>query len=167
MSTDRFEIGLDMLNSCAPETAGSYFSQCCGSAAWADRMARSRPFSSIAELEAVADRTWAACSREDWLEAFAAHPRIGERPREAWAQHEQAQASLAGPEAEAALIAGNREYEAKFGYIFIVCALGKSAEEMLAVLERRLHNNPDVEIQVAVEEQRQITRLRLRTLLGI
>jgi 2-oxo-4-hydroxy-4-carboxy-5-ureidoimidazoline decarboxylase len=107
----------------------------------------------------------------DWREAFAAHPRIGESARTGteterhWANQEQAKAGGAPADVRAALAEGNRAYEAKFGFVFLICASGKSAEEMLAALTTRLHNDPDKEFGIAVEEQKKITRLRLGRLL--
>jgi OHCU decarboxylase len=133
---------------------------CGGSKRWARGMARARPFSDESALLAGADRTWLELSEDDWLEAFAAHPRIGARAS-GQAAAEQAGARGASPETLAALARANREYEERFGYIFIVCASGRSAEEMLDLCRRRLHNAPAEELKVAAEEQRKITRLRL------
>lgn len=128
-------------------------------------MAEARPFSAEKELFADADRIWAELSEEDWLEAFAAHPRIGARAS-GQAAAEQAGARGASPETLTALARANREYEERFGYIFIVCASGRSAEEMLDLCRRRLHNAPAEELKVAAEEQRKITRLRLEKMLA-
>lgn len=129
-------------------------------------MTRSRPFLSLAELEEAADRIWAACSREDWLEAFAAHPKVGQQSESRWSGQEQSGVATSTVETRAALAEANQEYLAKFGYIFIVCATGKTAAGMLAMLRRRVGNDPSVEIRNAAEEQRFITRLRLRKLLS-
>ena len=152
--------GLESLNTMAEEDARAGLLACCGSTRWARRMARARPFASEDELFATADRTWQELSEENWLEAFAAHPRIGARAS-GQAAAEQAGARADSPEMLAALSRANREYEERFGYIFIVCAAGRSAEEMLDLCRRRLHNDPSEEPQVAAEEQRKITRLRL------
>ena len=152
--------GLAAINAMAEEEAGAAMLACCGSKRWARRMAERRPFSSEAELFADAGRIWGELSEEDWLEAFAAHPKIGERAS-GQAAAEQAGARGASPETLAALARANREYEERFGYIFIVCASGRSAEEMLDLCRRRLHNAPAEELKVAAEEQRRITRLRL------
>jgi len=127
-------------------------------------MAEARPFSGEDELFASADRIFGALSEEDWLEAFAAHPKIGARAS-GQAAAEQAGARGASPETLAALARANREYEERFGYIFIVCASGRSAEEMLDLCRRRLHNDAAVELKVAAEEQMKITRLRLLKML--
>ncbi len=129
-------------------------------------MEQARPFSDIAELEAYADRVWASCSREDWLEAFSAHPRIGDRSENRWSQQEQSGVAIAADSVLQALACANRDYEAKFGYTFIVCATGKSADGMLATLEQRLGNRAKDELQIAAEQQRLILRLRLRKLLS-
>ena len=133
----------------------------------------------------VADAKWSALDREDWLEAFAAHPKIGvsgsHRPggsrgpagsdwsrgkdAERWSDQEQAGVADAAEATRRRLAEANREYQARFGYIFIVCATGRTAGEMLDILERRLKNDEAGEIQLAAEEQRRITRLRLAKLL--
>ena len=152
--------GLAAINAMAEEEAGAAMLACCGSKRWARRMAERRPFSSEADLFADAGRIWGDLSEEDWLEAFAAHPKIGARAS-GQAAAEQEGVRGASPETLAALARANREYEDRFGYIFIVCASGRSAEEMLDLCRRRLHNAPAEELKMAAEEQRKITRLRL------
>lgn len=147
--------------------------RCCGSSRWARRMAEQRPFASFAELLEAADRVWWELEEEDWLEAFSRHPRIGERRAPgatgagsaSWSAQEQAGAQRAVAEVRAGLAAGNREYEQRFGHIYLVCATGRSGEEMLALLHERLGNDPATELRVAAEEQRKITHLRLQRLL--
>lgn len=164
---DRIQTRLAALNDCAPETACLQFMRCCGSSNWSARMAKRRPFSSLEELQEIADREWRACSREDCLEAFAAHPRIGERLGSRWSEQEQSGViSSVSSQAQTELAKVNAAYEARFGYIFIVCATGKSAREILGLLKARLANDAAVELQNAAEEQRRITRMRLRKLLG-
>ena len=163
---DRIEIRIAALNDCAPEVARAQFKRCCTSSRWMHLMEQARPFAGIAELEAWAERAWASCSRDDWLEAFAAHPRIGESSGNRWSRQEQSGVAVAASEVLDALARANRAYEGKFGYTFIVCATGKSAGEMLVLLEQRLHNPPDMEIKNAAEQQRLILRLRLRKLLS-
>lgn len=132
-----------------------------------------RPFSSLDDLLAKADSVWRSLSEEDWLEAFRAHPKIGEQNAAAaqseqarnWSSQEQSGIARTAIETRAALAAGNQEYEKRFGFIFIVCATGKTSEEMLAILHSRLHSDPETELPVAAEEQRKITRLRLGKLL--
>jgi OHCU decarboxylase len=163
---------LSRLNSLPSAKARDELLKCCGSARWAAEVAARRPYASAAELEETADRVWRQLSAADWLEAFRAHPRIGERKAaaalsaeaRAWSEREQAGATAADAATRAALEANNRAYEERFGFIFIVCATGKTAAEMLALLEARLRNDRETELRVAAEEQRKITRLRLRKL---
>jgi len=144
---------------------------CCGCARWAARVSAQRPFANARELFDAADIHWKNLGREDWLEAFSHHPQIGEKAdtgsvsARQWAQGEQTGASVATQDVKIRMARGNRAYFDKFGYIYIVCATGKSAEEMLALLEQRLQNKPGRELPIAVEQQRQITRLRLEKLL--
>ena len=165
IETDRIKIRLSALNDCSPEIAHGHLMRCCGSSTWAHLMTKARPFSTITELEDAADRAWAACSQEDWLEAFSAHPRIGQQSSNHWSRQEQSGVVSAPPEIRAALAEANRRYEAKFGYIFILCATDRTAEEALEMLQERLRNTPQAEIQNAAGQQRLITRLRLRKLL--
>jgi OHCU decarboxylase len=167
---------LDDLNAMDAEAAERELHRCCGSSRWARQMTAARPFAALDATVRAADATWSALDRADWLEAFAAHPKIGAGPAEGsggsgaagtarWAAEEQAEVSAAADVTRLQLARANRDYEARFGYIFIVCATGKSAGAMLDLLERRLRNDPDSEIQIAAEEQRKITRLRLAKLL--
>jgi OHCU decarboxylase len=146
--------------------ADALFLRCCGSRRWAGAMAAARPFAGLAAVLDTADRVWTALTPFDWREAFAAHPKIGERTGDLWAVGEQAGASNASPDVRKRLAEANRAYEARFGYIFIVCAAGKTADEMLALAEERLQHEPDRELRIAAEEQRNITRLRLLKLLA-
>ena len=143
---------------------------CCGSRVWVEKVARSRPFHGPNDLYAASDRAFDQLGRNDWLEAFAAHPRIGERAsgggiESRWSAQEQSGAEDASPQILAELAEANRLYEQRFGHVFLVCATGKSAFEMLGLLSERLGNDPQREIQVAAAEQRKITRLRLEKLL--
>ena len=164
---------LEELNRLPADEACTALERCCGCRAWVERMCAARPFHGRAELLAEAERIWRALEPRHWREAFAHHPRIGDvealRKRFAatatWAADEQRGATAAPEETLARLAAGNRSYEERFGYIFIVCAAGKSAGEMLALLEARLHSHPDAEIRNAAEEQMKITGLRLEKLL--
>ena len=143
---------------------------CCGSRTWAARMVSKRPIQEEAVLLAAADDIWRGLGKADWLEAFQSHPRIGESSAEktreakssAWSALEQQQAATADDAVKMALKQGNREYEQKFGRIFIVCATGKSAAEILEILRRRLHNDEATELRQAAEEQRQIMNIRLK-----
>ena len=137
----------------------------CGSREWARRMAAARPFASREKLLDAAERTWLDLGSEDWLEAFAAHPRIGERAS-GEAAREQSGTRDASPDVLRSLADANREYEERFGRVFLVCATGKSAQEMLELCRLRLHNDPREELAVAADEQRKITRLRLEKWLG-
>jgi OHCU decarboxylase len=128
-------------------------------------MAEVRPFASRAALENAADLTWGALPPAGWRAAFAAHPRIGEKTAPGWSREEQSGAAAAGDATRARLAEAQRAYEARFGHLFLVCATGRGAEELLALLERRLSNTADLELRVAADEQRKITRLRLGKLL--
>jgi hydroxyisourate hydrolase len=140
--------------------------RCCGSTRWAHEMAGARPFASMDAMTAAADTISAGLDRADWLEAFSAHPQSGSSGSSGdWSAAEQAGAASASSDVLARLSEANREYEARFGYIFIVCATGKSAEEMLRLLEGRLDNDPLIEIRIAANEQRKITHLRIAKLL--
>lgn len=168
------ENALDRINTLSIEEAQAEFRRCCGASLWAARMSSARPFHSEEELTTACEAIWPDLSREQWLEAFDRHPRIGDREAlrakysspASWEAGEQSGARHASEEVLEGLERGNREYEARFGYIFIVCATGKSAEEMLALLQSRLPNDPDKELAIAAEEQKKITRLRLRKLLN-
>jgi OHCU decarboxylase len=169
--------GLIDLNSMTVEEATGNFLKCCGSANWARQMAESRPFQTEQQLFDTADRVWGQLPEADWLEAFHGHPQIGEKIAEKtapaahsgevrrWAADEQSATRNADPLTMDQLARANRDYHGRFGYIFIVCATGKTTEHMLALLRQRLHNDPVKEIAVAADEQRQITRLRLEKLL--
>jgi OHCU decarboxylase len=142
--------------------------QCCGSRRWAEEMAALWPFADNDALLAAADDIWWRCDAADWLEAFHCHPRIGEqRDGDARSAEEQAGMSRAGEATRRALAEANRQYEDRFGYIYLICASGKSGEEMLDTLRSRLTNQPDNEIRVAAEEQRKITRLRLQKMFAL
>ena len=148
--------------------------RCCGSSRWAEAMIARRPFRDWETLLASADEVWWGLGESDWREAFAHHPKIGDadalRARFAstrhWAAGEQAGVQSATEKTLVALAEGNRAYEDRFGFIFIVCATGKTAEEMLALLRARLANDPRDEPRVAAGEQARITRIRLEKLLA-
>lgn len=156
-------------NGLPPEEAAREILPCCGSKAWATSMSLKRPISDGAALLATSDTIWHSLGESDWLEAFRSHPRIGESHTEqtvtaqssAWSEQEQKQAATAEEALKTALKWGNREYEQRFGHIFIVCATGKSAGEILEILRRRLHNDEATELQQAAEEQRKIMHIRL------
>jgi allantoicase len=164
--------GLTVLDSAPDELAEAALLTCCGSSRWAHELAARRPFGSPEALFAAADEVWAGVDREDVLEAFDAHPRIGDRSAShadagatRWSSGEQAGTASAEEATLAALHEGNLAYEARFGHVFLIRAAGRSADEMLAALRERLDNDPATELQVAAEQQRQITALRLDKLL--
>ena len=156
---------MEELNWLDEEALSEALRSCCGSLAWVAGMMELFPVGSATGLYAAASLVWRECTEEDWREAFGSHPRIGERVTGV-AAAEQAGTSGAGAELLEKLAEGNREYVERFGYIFIVCATGKSAAEMLGLLRERLGNAPEEEILVAVGEQEKITRIRLEKLLS-
>ncbi len=166
--------GLEWLNALDAAAARAELLRCCGSVAWASRMAAARPFTDEAALLAAADVIWWGVDRDDWLEAFSAHPRIGSRKdveakrgaERRWSEGEQSGANDASRDVLDALAAANAEYEAKFGHVYLVCATGKRADEMLEICRARLSNDAATELRVAAEEQRKITRIRLGKLLA-
>jgi allantoicase len=170
----RARAGLVRLNALLPEEAEAALRSCCGAARWAQQMAARRPFASSEQLYEAADKLWRDLKRDDWLEAFRSHTKIGGKKAAKkqsgtaarWSKQEQSAAKKAPAKTFAALAKANRAYEARFGYIFIVCATGKTAGEMLAALKQRMNNKPDAELRIAAEEQRKITRLRLEKLLN-
>ena len=135
--------------------------RCCGSTTWANLVADARPFGSEVELDQAAARAFDALKREDWLDAFAAHPRIGDRAR-GWEAHEQAGVASAQQQTLERLAERNAEYEQRFGHVYLICASGRSADEMLTALEARIDNDPETELTNAAHEQRAITKLRLQ-----
>ena len=154
------------------EEARQLLTTCCGSSAWVWRMLRRRPFMSTDRLVSLARDEWFGLTHTDWLEAFAHHPKIGDRDALArrfattvhLSEHEQRGVDGASADVLDQLAAGNQAYEDKFGYIFIVCATGRSAAEILELLRARLPNDAAREIRIAAEEQAKITELRLRSL---
>ena len=165
---------LKKLNSAPQEIAEASFLDCCGARVWARQMTDARPFADENDLLRRAADIWRSLDEKDWLEAFAAHPKIGSRraapsqkARAAeWSRGEQAGAESADDEILDELAAVNRLYEEKFGYIFIVCATGKTAAEMLKMCRARLGNDHGAEIKNAAGEQQKITEIRLKKLLG-
>lgn len=147
---------------------------CCGSNKWAEQMAEKRPFNGGSDLFAAAEHAWSALEREDWLEAFRHHPPIGgnrAKVRQSatasrWSAREQSLAQQAPPEVLAALARENKAYARKFGYVFLICATHKTSEEILQALRQRISNTPEIELPIAAQEQRKITRLRLERLLN-
>jgi 2-oxo-4-hydroxy-4-carboxy-5-ureidoimidazoline decarboxylase len=156
----------DFLNELPLDEARAALFRCCGSRRWVAEMLERRPWPSAAALYGDAGAIWAALHRDDLLEAFAQHPRIGGAGGDAWSRHEQAGAAGADEQTRRALHEANDRYFDRFGYIFIVCATGKTAGEMLALIERRLSNDPTRELAIAAAEQARITRLRLEKMGG-
>ena len=157
------------LNNLAPDAAQAGLTRCCGASRWVTRMLDRRPFANRCQLLQSADEVWWNLTADDWREAFAQHPKIGDleqaRARFAtthdWSAQEQSGVQQVPESMLADLAAGNQAYLAKFGYIFIVCATGKGAVEMLHLLRQRLTHDPHTELPIAAEEQRKITQLRL------
>lgn len=167
------KVSIAELDAMPESQAKRLLADCCGASRWVAGMAARRPFRSRAAVLSAADEIWLSLDPGDWREAFSHHPRIGERKSgsaqsergSAWAASEQSGVERSHENVLSALAAANREYEQRFGHIYIVFATGKSAEEMLALASKRLRNDPDVELRIAAEEQRKITRLRLDKLL--
>jgi 2-oxo-4-hydroxy-4-carboxy-5-ureidoimidazoline decarboxylase len=164
---------LEEFNKLKVEEAKKELLKCCGSSKWVNELIKSFPFKNSEELINNSDDSWKKCSKEDWLEAFSHHPKIGERVEhkkfestKMWAEHEQSGTRNAEERVLDDLLLSNIDYEKKYGHIFIVCATGKSASEMLSILKHRMKNEPGKEIQIAAEEQNKITHLRLEKLLS-
>ena len=162
---------LDRWNELPREEAEAELLCCCGSRRWAAGLCARRPYSSAGQLIDDAAALWRSLGEEDWLEAFRCHPRIGESALSAahntsqsalWSTQEQGSAQVSDAAVKQAMIEGNREYESRFGFIYIVCATGKTAAEMLEILQRRLNSDRVAEIQEAAAQQQQITEIRMR-----
>jgi len=156
-------------NGTDPTSALEVMIDCCGSRRWALGMVDIRPITSEQQVHETADRLWSAATESDWLEAFASHPRIGDRTpafashrSSAWSEQEQSSTQSAADAILASLAEGNLRYENQFGFTYIVCATGKTPEEMLSILERRLSNSRKKELLEAAEQQREIMHIRLR-----
>ncbi len=168
------QMNLQELNSLFVEEAKSELIRCCGSRRWAEQLLARRPFADKDSLLSLSDEIWHGLEKNDFIEAFAHHPKIGDvdslRKKFAttanWAEGEQKGVQQASDATLAALAAGNAAYEEKFGYIFIVCATGKTADEMLGLLQARLKNDEQEELKIAMLEQNKITHLRLEKLLS-
>jgi OHCU decarboxylase len=158
--------GLARLNALGAGEAEAELLGFCGSRVWARRMARARPFRDAGSAVESAGRIWEGLAREDWLEAFRAHPRIGDRRAAGREAEEQSGARSAPAEVLEALAEGNRRYEERFGYVFLVFASGKSGAEMLELLHHRLENDREEELRTAAGEQRKITQRRLEKAFG-
>jgi OHCU decarboxylase len=164
---------LDWLNSLTPDAARHELLKCCGSQRWAAAVEQERPYANLEELLNRSNEIWWSLDRDDWLEAFRSHPKIGEKKvstamaaqAQQWSEQEQRGVAQASSQVIGKLATLNLDYEQKFGFIFIVCATGKSSDEILALLEQRLPNAPATELPIAAAEQAKITELRLRKLL--
>jgi OHCU decarboxylase len=164
---------LENLNNASFDAAFVDFLSCCGSKKWAKKMSESRPFESLDQLIEAAEKISQNLETADWLEAFSAHPKIGAKkavPQATeqsanWSNHEQSGVQTASEKILDELATANRLYEERFGFIFIVCATGKNADEMLEICRSRLGNSDEAEIPIAAAEQRKITEIRLRKLL--
>ncbi|MEO7539575.1 MAG: 2-oxo-4-hydroxy-4-carboxy-5-ureidoimidazoline decarboxylase [Pyrinomonadaceae bacterium] len=173
MDTYQIYKNLGWLNALSSKEAKAVFMDCCGSTEWARQMTVSRPYRLVDELFEAAERKWFALTPSDWLEAFAAHPKIGSRkaaPTQqaraaGWSADEQAGMDEAVDNVKADLAEINRLYHDKFGFIFIVCATGRSADEMLAIARARIGNSVETELRIAADEQNKITEIRLKKLL--
>lgn len=160
---------LIQFNALSTDEAVKDLMRCCGARRWASQMAARRPYNTIESVLKMADDLWAKMDRADVIEAFSHHPKIGDvaslrvkfASTSQWASGEQAGVQSAGEDVLQRLADGNAAYEEKFGYIFIVCATGKTAPELLELLEARLPNRPAVELNIAAGEQAKITRIRL------
>ena len=165
---------LEELNKISQPQLKEELLKCCGSSTWVKMMMAYFPADSMEGLLEQAEEIWYECSEDDWKEAFAHHPKIGDvesltkkfASTAQWASGEQSGVNTAATGTITALAEGNRLYEEKFGYIFIVCATGKSADEMLTLLRDRLTNDPEKEIKIAAAEQNKITKLRLQKLIA-
>lgn len=165
---------LEQLNALSVEEATTAFMQCCVAERWVKKMVNGRPYLSSEDLFQRADLYWGKMLEADLLQAFEGHPKIGDvhslkqkyASTKQLAAGEQSAVNAANDEVLQRLAAGNQAYDQRFGFIFIVCATGKSAAEMLALLEARLPNERDVELLNAAEEQRKITQIRLQKLLA-
>ena len=161
------------LNKANRQDAFDSLYMCCGSTIWAQNLIDFRPYKDKEELLRLSDMIWTSCEGEEVLEAFSHHPKIGDikslekkfASTKEWAAGEQAGVSVAPPEILQEFVEANTAYETKFGYIFIVCATGKTAEEMLSLCKRRLQNDPETEFRVAKAEQNKITHIRLDKLI--
>lgn len=164
---------LAWLNSLPSADAEKELLQCCGSTRWARQMTETRPYATLEALLASANEIWGSLNRNDWLEAFRSHPKIGEKKAadpvstqaRQWSGQEQSGVATASRETVDSLATLNRTYEEKFGFIFIICATGKTSDEMLSTLRERLQHETEDELPIAAAEQSKITELRLKKLL--
>jgi 2-oxo-4-hydroxy-4-carboxy-5-ureidoimidazoline decarboxylase len=167
-------MNIQQLNQLSHAEIFAELQKCCGSDSWIKAMISRRPYSDKQSLQQISDKIWSTVSEKDILEAFSHHPQIGDveslKKKFAntanWASNEQQGAQQATDETLNALKKGNEDYLNKFGFIFIVCATGKSAQQMLDLLNERLSNDQAIELHIAATEQNKITHLRLDKLLS-
>lgn len=162
----------DHLNALPDEAARAALERCCGSSRWVSAMLAERPFRSDLHVLGASREHWIRLAPQDWLEAFTHHPRIGDRASGAvqsrtadLSQREQSGMQSVQADVREALAEGNITYEDRFGHVFLICATGRSPEEILAALQARLANDPETELRIAAEEQARITELRLKGLI--
>jgi allantoicase len=164
---------LAWLNSLSANEAAKELLQCCGSKRWATEMSNARPYPSLETLLARAHDIWSSLNPSDWLEAFRSHPKIGDKKAadkvsaqsQQWSGQEQSGVANASDETVSTLAGLNDDYEQKFGFIFIICATGKTSDDMLSALRERLQHDTEAELPIAAAEQSKITELRLKKLL--
>lgn len=167
-------VTVTQLDEMPAEEAGGLFKECCGSSRWVAMMLARRPFRFRDSVFFAADLFWKSLTLRDCMEAFAHHPRIGEKEGAkpqgergaAWSAREQSGMNVVEAELRKEITETNREYEDRFGYIYIVSAQGKTAAELLTIAKDRLRNNPETEIRVSCDEQKKIMHLRLEQLIG-
>jgi OHCU decarboxylase len=160
---------LDDWNVAPADEAGTALLSCCGSPEWVRMLLERRPYASLTSLIVDAEAVWFALPESEWLAAFACHPRIGERKAEtestvqfaAWSGREQSSAQATLAAVDKALAEGNKAYEEKFGFLYIVFASGRTAPELLAILEERLGHDRPAELTEAARQQWEITKLRM------
>lgn len=157
--------GVRWLDAATGSQARTALAHCCSASRWVTAMSEQRPFATFDQLRTAADTEWAKMERDDWLEAFAAHPRIGDRSGPEHTRREQSGTADADPDVLEALAEGNRRYERQFGHVFLINAAGRPADDMLRELQERLDNDADTEAAVAAEQQRQITQRRLEAMM--
>jgi 2-oxo-4-hydroxy-4-carboxy-5-ureidoimidazoline decarboxylase len=166
------ESTVKWLNELEQIEAKVQFRKCCGAEAWALQMVAQRPYTDVSALRDGCEKCFDELTHSDWLEAFHSHPRIGERDslpmrlagNRQWSSGEQAGITSADESTLKLIADGNMSYDERFGYPYIVCATGKSAVQMCELLYQRLNNDAFVELEIACDEQRKITRLRLKKL---
>jgi OHCU decarboxylase len=159
-------VKLEKFNVLPNSDAEHLLRQCCGSSRWVDAMMARRPFASHDMLHHAADESWDGCGKDDWLEAFSHHPRIGDKSAAGAASEEQSGMRTASSALEDEMARLNRAYEERFGHIYIVCATGKSASELRDIARHRIDNDPHAELHNAAGEQRKIMHLRLEKIFG-